>query len=79
MQIFETPTLVKIIDFLLQFTIDNRPRIRKTAQKSIIDLIKLDDGPATVHPASRLVSKFLLETIEKWNEFLKIIYQKIET
>lgn len=61
-QIFETPGALKIFECLLHFTLDDRPRIRKTAQKSIVNLLKHD----TVHPTAKLCAKFTMDTLEKY-------------
>eukprot|EP01135_Chromosphaera_perkinsii_P005543 Nk52_evm92s352 gene=Nk52_evmTU92s352 len=53
----------KVFQSILVFTLDMRPKVRKTAQECIQDLVQCALPPARYHPAAVITCEFILEQL----------------
>uniref|UniRef100_A0A915IIM5 Ribosomal RNA-processing protein 12-like conserved domain-containing protein n=1 Tax=Romanomermis culicivorax TaxID=13658 RepID=A0A915IIM5_ROMCU len=58
---WENSSLQQILRQLLHFTLDGRPKLRKIAQKMIVEILETSKN----HPASKICAEFCLEILSK--------------
>lgn len=64
-QTWESSSTSSMFDGLLNFVVDHRPTLRKTAQTYVADIVNNIGSDGVVHPTAKICSKFCIDTLER--------------